>query len=171
MKAKLIYLAGVPASGKSTLFKRLRAELFADATPFQCGLLRGIETKEGLYMLGVFDGSTFEGTDRLSMAVINDTLKWFSGLPSEARVFVEGDRLFNERFLRETNAVLLAIDAHPRILQGRHAKRGDNQSETFLRSRRTKFNNIVAKSGCQVWPNNTETESERIYQALKRLAK
>lgn len=171
MKARLLYLAGVPASGKSTLFKRLRADLFADAEEFRHGLLRGIKSKDGrLYMLGVFDGSTFEGTDRLSMAVINDTLEWFNGLDSNSTVFVEGDRLFNKRFLVETQANVMIIDAHPTVLAARHANRGDNQTETFLRSRRTKVDNIVKMFKLPVYTNNTSSDSERNYHILKRFA-
>ncbi|MCM1168918.1 MAG: P-loop-containing protein [Bacteroides sp.] len=171
MNAKCIYLAGVPASGKSTLFKRLRTELFQDAEPFKHGLLRGIKAQgRQLYMLGVFDGSTFEGTDRLSMAVINDTLEWFNKLPQNAVVYVEGDRLFNKRFLTETKAKLFAIDANPVILQHRHKSRGDEQAETFLRSRKTKVDNIVKLFGVTPLPNNTANEHERIFFLLKKEA-
>lgn len=62
MKAKVIFVAGVPASGKTTIFRKLREALFDGATEFMYGKVRGIE--RGAYqMLGVFDGSTFEGTD------------------------------------------------------------------------------------------------------------
>lgn len=175
MKAQLIYLAGVPASGKSTLFRRLRAEFFGNAVEFKHGLLRGIETETNgkkLYMLGVFDGSTFEGTDRLSMAVINDALDWFEKIDPSATVFVEGDRLFNARFLQTTSARLMIIDASPAVLAQRHKKRGDSQTETFLRSRRTKVNNILNRfSGIKVWQNNTAAEFERNYHILKQFAK
>lgn len=72
MATKVIYIAGVPASGKSTMFKRVRELLFGDATEFKEGKVRGLQSTDGHYiMLGVFDGTTFEGTDKLSMTVID----------------------------------------------------------------------------------------------------
>lgn len=86
-------------------------------------------------------------------------------------VFVEGDRLFNIRFLRETKALLLLIDADERVLKKRHAKRGDNQTETFLKSRRSKVENFVKKYNVQrVW-NNTQEEHERILSFILKTAK
>lgn len=37
MSVKVIYIAGVPASGKTTLFKRIRERLFSEATEFKFG--------------------------------------------------------------------------------------------------------------------------------------
>lgn len=103
MDAKVIYIAGVPASGKSTLFRLIRKHLFDGAKEFRIGKCRGIESKCGKFkMLGVFDGSKFEGTDKLSMTVINDAISYLKGINGKSVVFVEGDRLFNYRFLHET---------------------------------------------------------------------
>lgn len=167
MTKRLIYLAGVPASGKSTLFRRLRKEFFTESKEFSHGLLRGIQSGN-LFMLGVFDGSTFEGTDRLSMSVINDALDWFKHQNESALVLVEGDRLFNERFLSETGANVVLIDAHPSVLASRHRLRGDNQTERFLRSRRTKVENFAKKFRVQRHYNDTPSDAERIYNAIKQ---
>lgn len=81
MDAKVIYIAGVPASGKSTLFRLIRKHLFDGAKEFRIGKCRGIESKCGKFkMLGVFDGSKFEGTDKLSMTVINDAISYLKGI-------------------------------------------------------------------------------------------
>lgn len=79
MTAKVIFVAGVPACGKTTLFKKIRESLFMDSKEFKQGKVRGIEN--GQYkMLGVFDGSTFEGTDKLSMTVISDAINYIKQL-------------------------------------------------------------------------------------------
>lgn len=91
----VVYVGGVPASGKSTLFRGLRSVLFKDAVTFSARTCKGVA--RGPYrMLGVFDGSTFEGTDKLIMAVIDDALRYLDELsrqPERTVVFVEGDRL------------------------------------------------------------------------------
>ena len=172
MTTKVIFVAGVPATGKTTLFKRIREALFDNYTEFKDGKVRGIEN--GQYkMLGVFDGSTFEGTDRLSMTVIGDAIDYIKRLeqqPGRKVVFVEGDRLFNFRFLQETMASLILLDAAPDVLAQRHKERGDNQTETFLQSRRTKVENFATKYRIGRAYNNTPEDAERIFNYIIKIA-
>ena len=167
MNVKTIYIGGVPASGKSTLFRRIREVLFGMPVEFAHGLCRGV--MNGPYrMLGVFDGSTFEGTDRLSMAVIGDAIEYVAALEREGArrvVFVEGDRLFNKRFLRETHAEAYIIDASPSVLSARRAARasaGNGQSETFLKAKRTKVENLARELGLRRAWNNTAADQARL---------
>ncbi len=174
MKTKVIFIAGVPASGKTTLFKRIRETLFVNHTDFKHGKARGVQSDDGRFkMLGVFDGSTFEGTDRLSMTVIGDAINYIKSLeqqPMRSVVFVEGDRLFNFRFLQETRASLILLDAAPEVLAQRHKERGDNQTETFLQSRRTKVENFATKYRIGRAYNNTPEDAEKIFQYIIKLA-
>lgn len=172
MAVKVIYVAGVPASGKSTLFRSIREYLFPAPVLFKSGLCRGIR-QNNYYMLGVFDGSLFEGTDRLSMSVIGDALAFIKDLERDGGrsvVFVEGDRLFNRRFLVETRALLIIIDANERILRMRHLERGDVQTDTFLRSRRTKIENYISRYRVpRVW-NNTPSDAKRILDFIVKIS-
>lgn len=171
MRAKTIYIAGVPASGKTTLMRRIRKELFGDYTEVRHGSCRAIVSEDGHYvMLGVFDGSTFEGTDRLSMTVIGDAIPYVSSL-RDVVVFAEGDRLANRRFLTETQASLIVLDAAPRVLEMRHRARRDNQPEAFLKRCRTKVGNLAAAYGALTLNNNTSEESECNFQLITRQAK
>lgn len=175
MAAKVIYIAGVPASGKSSLFKLLRQRLFDGATEFKAGKVRGIKSDCGHYiMLGVFDGTTFEGTDKLSMTVIGDAIDYIDRLNGSIEnhvVFVEGDRLFNYRFISETRALLLLIDANEYVLRQRHAARGDAQTDTFLKSRRSKVENFISKHKVmRIW-NNTPEDQQRILSFIIKKAK
>lgn len=171
MNAKVIFVAGVPASGKTTLFKELREKYFADSSEFKEGKARGITSADGKYhMLGVFDGSLFEGTDKLSMTVIDDAIKFCNSRQQRCVIFVEGDRLFNYRFLSETGARLILIDADEEILRLRHIVRGDNQTERFLRSRRTKIENFALKYNVQRFMNNTIHDNKRLFEAVCNMA-
>lgn len=169
MNAKVIYVAGVPAAGKTTIMKRVREALFAGAEQFGQGACKGIRCGD-LYMIGVFDGSTFEGTDRLSMTAIDDVLAFIEGLQG-GTVLVEGDRLFNERFLRTTRATVVLIDADKAIIKQRHSTR-DQQSETFLKGRRTKIENFKKRHPkVRTFWNNTLTDSQRIAKMIIQATK
>lgn len=173
MAVKVFFVAGVPACGKTTLFKRIREELFADCKEFKDGKVRGIEANN-YKMLGVFDGSLFEGTDKLSMTVINDAICYIDRLrlaKEKYVVFVEGDRLFNHRFISETKATLLLLDANEKVLRNRHLIREDVQNDTFLRSRRSKVENYIKKHKVmRIW-NNTPEDQDRIYAYIIKTAK
>lgn len=145
---KTIYLAGVPATGKSTIMRSVRSYLMPNAVPFSFGTLRGM--RQGcIWAYGVFDGSIFEGTDRLSMSVISDAVRHAEGLKAAASrnvILVEGDRLFCERFLASSNAEVIIIDAPNEVLTHRHNLRGDSQTATFLKRCRTKVENFCEKN-------------------------
>ena len=161
MNVLTIYVGGVPASGKSTLFRCVRQRLFARSADFKEGCCRG-----------VFDGSMFEGTDRLAMTAIDDCLSYIRKLEGEGErkvVFVEGDRLLCDRFIRATRARLILIDAHPRVLEARQRGRraqGHCQSATFLKAKRTKVQGMATRWHCPLLPNNTPADQARILERI-----
>lgn len=167
------YIAGVPASGKSTIMKQLIAELLPTSTPFKAGKLRGV--KDGrVYVLGIYDGGLFDGTDRLAMDVINDAIEFVRNREKEAEkavIIAEGDRLFNKRFLDAVHARIIVIDANPIELARRHKERGDTQPAEFLKRTRTKVENIVKAYGLGRFMNNTPSDSERLVQYLTKTIK
>lgn len=167
----VIYLEGVPATGKSTVFRHIREKAFQGCEAFKSGLLRGIK-KGAMQMFGVFDGSTFEGTDRLSMTVINDTIPYIKNLQQSSErsvVFIEGARLANTRFLNEAKALLFLLYADNSTLEARHFERGDKQTERFLKSRETQVSNL-AKNYKARWIDNSSGCSEQIANSLIEFA-
>lgn len=169
---KTIYLGGVPASGKTTVFRAVRDGLLGSrAAEFRHGLCRGV-SRGPFRMLGVFDGSTFEGTDRLSNCVIDDALDYVAGLERGGQrcvVLAEGDRLFCERFLRATRAEAYVVEAYARVLAARRAERaarGDGQSDAFLRSKRTKVDKLRRRLGIRTLWNNAPEDRDRIVNLL-----
>lgn len=174
MNTLTIILAGIPASGKSTIFKDIRRILFQDSIEFEHKKVKGIKTINGEYqMLGVFDNSRHEGTDRLSMTVIGDAIEYINSINKGFKkvVFIEGDRLLNDRFIKETKAEIYIIEASPITILKRHTLRGDNQSETFLKSRDTKISNIIKKYNLKPYKNNNTSDKEHIVEMLVTRAK
>lgn len=166
MVERIIALGGEPASGKTTLMKKVKNNY--QLTPFSYGKVKGECDRElGLYFIGVFDGSTFEGTDRLSMAVQPDFIKFLKWLDGGLVVF-EGDRLFNQSlFDLDFNFTKIVIKVSDLTLEQRHKTRRDNQSSTFKKSKRTKIKNILDRNeDCIVFTNN-EGESETIINYIK----
>ena len=99
---KVIAIGGEPGSGKSTLMKEILKHLekyvyikcydsFKLVPYIQCG---------SVYILGKYDeGETFSGTDRMSMAVQPEAIKFLASLNKDSIILFEGDRLFTSSFL------------------------------------------------------------------------
>lgn len=169
MTPAVLYLAGVPASGKSTILRRIIADMLPAPTEFKYGKLRGIQ-QDGVAVLGVYDGGKFDGTDRLANDVIADALAFCQQcrIYGEIRVIIaEGDRLLNRRFLDSVNARIIFIEATPEELRRRHQARRDTQDTAFLRRCRTKVDNICRSYHARKYANNTEQDSERLALALE----
>lgn len=165
---RAVYLAGEPATGKTTLARQVMRNL-GEGERFKYGLLRGIHYESGVWVFGIYDGTTFEGTDRLSMAVIDDAIEFLSLISAADSLFLEGDRLLNARFLKALLGAFqcrfFMIKADGAVKAQRHIRRADKQSETFLKSRQTKCLNIE-----QAFPGNfqslkNDTKDEGIQNA------
>ena len=145
---KIIALGGEPATGKTTLMWRI----IDSATDWQKiepkKTLSAIRSESlDLTILGKYDRSEqFAGTDRLSMSVQPAATEFIK--EATGNILFEGDRLFNRKFIDaiiSCNCLfsLIYIEASRNELQNRHIDRKDTQTETFLKSRQTKYSNIV----------------------------
>jgi dephospho-CoA kinase len=166
MNKTIIALGVEPASGKTTILKKVKANY--TLTPFKYGKVYGeCNLDNRLYFIGVFDGSTFEGTDRLSMAVQPDFIKLLNYIEGGVVIF-EGDRLFNQSlFNLNYNFIKVVIKATDETLQQRHKRRRDSQSPFFIKSKRTKIKNILENNDCVVFNNNNEEEELIIINYIK----
>jgi broad-specificity NMP kinase len=179
VKLKLFGIGGVPGSGKSTLVRELVYKY--DCTHlFKYGTLEGHKriSPNDVIVFGKYAmNDLFPGTDRLSMAVINDALAYMKYLHSgmcnrteNVHVIFEGDRLFVDRFLDESSAdekIFMVLQTDPDVLKSRMEKRiqlrGKAQPEQFLRSRRTKIRNMLnRRKDIFVEPFNDDKDFERI---------
>ena len=101
MGLKIIALGGEPATGKTTLMFELikKTDDWQIVKPEK--LLDAMYSdKLKTYILGKYekDGNTFQGTDRLSMAVQPDAVKFLKSA-KDVNIIFEGDRLFNSKFI------------------------------------------------------------------------
>jgi hypothetical protein len=170
---KILAIGGEPCSGKTTLVKTIMAGLGRSPTDFKYGLLRGrrYAATPGVWVLGIYAGETFDGTDKLSMAVQRDAETFLrdiaSKYPDDTVVF-EGDRLFNQSFIRvcreltpEFLGICLTVDEEEK--DRRHHSRGDTQSAKFLAGRKTKYLNILEAGLCvQARRNNNQADNTAV---------
>lgn len=173
---RVIAVGGEPATGKTTLMFKLIDMVDDWVTCKPEKLLDALYSKTlNTYILGKYEkGSTFQGTDRLSMAVQPDAEKFISSLnyeDSDVNVIFEGDRLFNSKFLEHCSKntkwfdiILLQVAAD--IVKQRHIDRNDTQTEKFINGRKTKLDNIssslVLMDYISVRENNTVVDQQKI---------
>lgn len=148
----IVALGGVPGTGKSSIMMSLLDRYGDNATEVKmCDLLYGyVIMPIHTAVLGMYKdvNETFPGTDRLSMAVQPRAQEWIEQHP-KVNVLFEGDRLFNRSFLQfcadlpSTKLVAIILSAPHDELERRYAARGSYQSQKFLASRATKYNNIM----------------------------
>lgn len=152
---KVIAMGGEPATGKTTLMFKLleRADDWKVCKP-QKLLDAMYSEKLNTYVLGKYekDGNIFQGTDRLSMAVQPDAVKFIDEMKlstKEVNVIFEGDRLFNGKFIdhiadNASDFRVLVIKAPHDVVEQRHVDRKDNQDDKFKNGRKTKIENICS---------------------------
>jgi len=105
---------------------------------------------------GIYDGSIFQGSDKLSMAVTRDIIKFRKWAKGRVIIY-EGDRFTNTNILSKSPYVIK--------IAGNGAKgrkiRGSKQSERHLKSIATRVANITADEVAK-----DSEEALKIIQAL-----
>ena len=153
-------IGGVPATGKTTIMKQIKKQLQVDSF-FEKGILKGYtDKKKNNYIFGVYNNELFEGTDKLSMAVQPKAIEFIKEKKFQS-IFIEGDRLFKPSFINQIkkivdlNIYILQVDSQN--IENRHIVRGDEQSENWLRAKKTTVDNIKNNHPVHLLINNNKT--------------
>lgn len=121
------------------------------------------EVKEGLVIyhrfpqqkvivLGRYDGSTFDGTDRMSKGVGPKFREWLSANKEDLEgwtILGEGERFSNQPNLdamfENADMELVCVSVGEEELNKRHAKRGEEQNESWRKGMSTRISNLCKK--------------------------
>ncbi len=171
---RVLAIGGEPGSGKTTLMNRVLETLKPEPKYDQFKLVPYLQTGN-VHILGKYEpGEVFAGTDRMSMAVQPEAVKFLQTLHNDSVVLFEGDRLFNSSFLThcdeqyDLSIIYLATDRD--IRNRRYEERGSNQDETWLRGRESKIANILGNLmlmwKIETFNHNTPEDQEIV---LKRI--
>jgi pantothenate kinase len=183
---RVIGLGGEPATGKTTLMRRLIDELPDSHEEFKIETVRGrVYNDQEIIILGVYDDSedTFQGTDRLSMSVLPEAKDMISNLEDhfgegDWTILFEGDRLFTGKFINHIlnltqDLHLLFLDVDQDVIEKRHEDRGDDQTEQFINGRRTKYRRLRRRFDLReyqrVLENNNGEDLEKNYDILREV--
>jgi len=133
-----ILLIGYCGSGKTWVMKNLIKH--HDLNLKAKTKLIHFRTNKKICVLGNYDGSVFEGGDKLSMAVSLDFQNFKKIKDKENFIVIcEGDRFMNQNFIKTFNPFIIKIQDNGEM--GRKA-RGSNQTQRHLTSIQTRVNNI-----------------------------
>lgn len=152
---KTILIYGLPAVGKTTIVKH-----FATGARQEKPFVH--YTDKGICLIGDYNADTpFLGTDKLSMS-IQPTVINFIKSNLDCHHIIEGDRLFNRKFIEAINPIVLLIEAPLHQIKQRRIDRGVAQDEQFLKAKHTKIENIKSGYAHYSLVNSVETDIEQI---------
>lgn len=160
MLEKVIAIGGEPGTGKTKLIKDIMNDF--TLTPFSYGYVKGLyDEYKKVYFIGVYDGSIFDGTDRLSRKAITDFTKFLDY--ADGIVVFEGDTLFNNKLLMMNYPFIkLVLTASNEVKGMRLLLKGNNLTEGFIQRKTTKLNNIIKAHPDIVILNNDGNNTENI---------
>lgn len=173
---RIIAIGGEPGSGKSTLMKRILEKCDWKEEYNYFKLVPYLKYKK-CYILGKYEeGEVFSGTDRMSMAVQPEAIKFLASLEKDAIVLFEGDRLFTASFLENClenyDLEIIYLETDRLIRENRYKERGSNQNETWLQGRETKIANILSNMTLMFntikFKNNNEEDQKIIVDHIMK---
>lgn len=138
MSKKNILVTGCCGTGKTWVMKELIKKLNCKKK-VKLGTIE-YTTNGSINILGKYTGEIFDGSDRLSMAVMKD-LEPYLNYNKGKQTIAEGDRFTNKNFIQRTKPFIIRIKGNG--MDGR-IKRGSNQSERHLKAIETRVRNIKA---------------------------
>jgi hypothetical protein len=171
---KVIAIGGEPGCGKTTLMRKI-VERYNLQPHFDTVKLVPYHQNNNIYVLGKYeDAQVFAGTDRMSMAVQPEAIKFLATLPSDAILLYEGDRLFTASFLEDCvekyDTKIIYLGTEKSVRQERYKERGSEQDETWLRGRESKISNILTNFtllfNIERFENNNLEDQEKVIEYI-----
>lgn len=131
----MILIVGECGVGKTWVMK----QLLKNSKAHKLGMFYFHENDKHI-IVGKYDNSTFEGSDRLSMAVMRDLDKMLLYINKQKKIGIfEGDRFMNKNFIKAAEPYIIKINGDGKA--GR-LKRGSKQTERQIKTIRTRVANI-----------------------------
>lgn len=137
---RIVLLIGVQGTGKTWVMKQL-IERFKCESKKKIGKIR-YHTNSELIVVGKYDNSMFEGSDKLSMAIMSD-YDTFMQFNRNCFIVMEGDRFTNGRVVNHPEYVPVIIKITNDGKEGRQ-QRGSIQKEEIIQRMQSRINNIDA---------------------------
>lgn len=135
MQAVNILIIGNCGVGKTYIMQNLIKKWDCN-TPKAIGQLK-YNTNGWLNISGVYDGGIFQGSDKLSMSVMQSVPEYLN-IVKGVSIF-EGDRFTNKNFIKLAKPYIIKINGSGK--QGRE-QRGSSQTQRQIESIATRVNNI-----------------------------
>src|SRR6202000_2355220 len=100
MKSNVILITGAPGTGKTWVMQKLIEHYQINKNVYSYGTGQYKYLKQnGVIIIGVYDGSKFQGSDKLSMSIMQSNKLIEPIFKSVDAVFCEGDRFTTSTFI------------------------------------------------------------------------
>lgn len=141
-QSNIVLIIGCAGVGKTWVMEQLinHYEINKNVYSYATGQYKYLK-QNGVIIIGVYDGSKFQGSDRLSMSVMASNKAIAPVFKSVNAVFCEGDRFTNSTFINQFEPVIIRIKGDG--AKGREF-RETSQTERQIKSISTRVNNITA---------------------------
>ena len=140
--SKNILLIGACGCGKTWVMTKLLSEYNTKKASYKLFKFN-IDLEKKIAILGVYDGKTFQGSDRLSMAIMKDAEQFkIVRDKNDFTIIAEGDRFTNKTFIDLFKPIIIKIKDDGSA--GRKL-RNSKQTERQIKSIQTRINNINSK--------------------------
>ena len=149
---RVTFYFGEPGTGKTTLVRGILAEyrkVEQDEMVVDGPVKYHRFNKQKTLVLGIYDDSTFAGTDRLSKSCGPQFRQWLvdnAEKYADWGMFMEGERFMNDKTLpslfEQESMNLVCLKVSEEELERRRAARNNTQNESWMKGMKTRIANL-----------------------------